>query len=81
MESLAKLHDSEETVSTVKALLLRAVNYPQSAPTLRDNDIRILKTRSYGAYPALRLFYAIDAEAVYLLYIEHYDELLRSDDF
>jgi hypothetical protein len=80
LESLAKLEDSEESVSVFKALLDRAANHPQSTPTLRDNEIRIVKTSRYGRYPALRLFYWPDEDAVYLLYIEHYDELLPSDE-
>lgn len=79
MESLAKLEDSQENVSVLAALLLRAANYPEMTPTLPDSEIRILKARRYGPYPPLRLFYWLDEEAVHLLYVEHYDELLPSD--
>jgi len=43
---------------------------------LPGSRIRALRSHSYGRYPALRLFYSFDEEAVYLLYVEPYDELL-----
>lgn len=80
LESLAKLGDSEEDVLVAKALFDRATNYPEKAPPLRRTAIRVVKTNSTGGYPPLRLFYALDDDVVYLLFIERYDELLGADE-
>lgn len=74
--SLEALGSAPETASVVKALVLRATSQPENAPMLRQSRIRAVRSHSYGRYPALRLFYWFDAEAVYLLYVEPYDELL-----
>lgn len=74
-DSLAALDDSHETKQVVKALMLRVSAQPESAPMLPGKTIRVLKSRSGGALPALRLFYWMDDERVCLLYIEAYDEL------
>jgi hypothetical protein len=37
--------------------------------------VRVLRSRAWGTYPALRIFYTYDEEAVHLLHIEVYDEL------
>ena len=37
--------------------------------------VRVLRSRGWGSYPAMRIFYTFDHEAVYLLRLELYDEL------
>lgn len=74
-ESLALLDDSEENVRVVTALLLRAATRPENTAPLPGLHMRVLASRSKGPLPALRLFYWIGDENVYLLWIEHYDEL------
>jgi hypothetical protein len=49
--------------------------HPQCAPALDGSAYRVLHTNEYGAFPALRLFYRFDDEAVYLLDVEVYDPL------
>ena len=74
-DSIAALGDSPEAASVVKALVLRATSQPENAPMLPGLRMRAIRSRSYGAYPALRLFYWFDDDAIHLLYVEPYDEL------
>lgn len=53
---------------------------PECAPLLHGGDTRVLKTRTYGEYPAVSLFYTFDDETVYLTHIELRDELEVFDD-
>lgn len=59
----------------VHALARHIAGNPERAPSLDGMNVRVLKTKSYGDHPALRLFYTFDAHAVYLLHVERYDEL------
>lgn len=75
--SVAGLDDTPEIAEVIKALMLRAAKYPENAAMLPGTKIRAIRSRTYGAYPALRLFYTVDdAETVRLLHVESYDELL-----
>ena len=74
-DSLAALDDTAETAKVVEALVHRATSRPASAPELRGLKVRAVRSRSWGAYPALRLFYTFDGEAVRLLSVEPWDEL------
>jgi hypothetical protein len=78
-ESLASLGDSEETVSVAKALVVRAGLQPERGELLRGLRVRVWKSRSFGPYPALRLFYWIDGNTVYLLSIERYDDFAEGE--
>ena len=73
-ESLFNLDTSEATVHAGSLLLLRATLHPESAPAMPGMGIRVIKTRSYEGFPALRLFYWIDDEDIFLLEIERYVE-------
>jgi hypothetical protein len=76
--SVAGLGGSAEVREVVKALIARAERYPENAPRLPGLEARVVKSRSYGDYPALRLLYRVDEETIYLYEVASYDEL--SDD-
>lgn len=59
----------------LSALIQSIAADPYRFPTLAGLTVRVLRSRSYGPYPALRIFYTFDEEAVYLLHVEMYDEL------
>lgn len=50
---------------------------PERNPVLEGYQMRLFRARSYARYPALRIFYMFDDEAVYLLYVDLDDELAR----
>lgn len=58
----------------VALLQQRIAATPERNPVLR-NDIRLFRARAYARYPALRIFYAYDDAAVYLLHVDLDDEL------
>lgn len=59
-------------VQELAGLLLE---HPHCAPALDGSAYRVLHTNAYEKFPALRLFYRFDDEAVYLLDVEVYDPL------
>ena len=69
---------SPNAAALVRRVARQLANKPHSAPALDGADVRVLRTRSYAGYPALRLFYTFDAHAVYLLDVQQYDELTAS---
>lgn len=73
--SIAALGDSPEVSQVVKVLLAQAVNHPYRAPRLDGYEARILKSRSYGNYPALRLLYRVERDVIYLYEIGPHPEL------
>jgi hypothetical protein len=74
-DSLAALDDTPEIAAVVSALVLRATRQPEHAPMLPGTKIRSIRSRTYGNYPALRLFYSLEDDAVRILHVERYDEL------
>jgi len=74
-ESLSALDRSPETTETGAVLLLRVVNRPESVPPVPGFRIRVMRTASHGAFPALRVLYAVDDTTISLMCIEQYDEL------
>ena len=48
---------------------------PHWAPPIDGSEMRMLHTGAYGEFPALRLYYRFDREALYLLHVEVYDPL------
>jgi hypothetical protein len=59
----------------VRALAAHIAEQPDCGNPLDDTTFRVLHTCSYAEYPALRLYYKYDHAAVYLLAVDHYDEL------
>lgn len=57
------------------ALAERIAVKPELAPQVAGLPMRALRSRGYGEYPALRLFYTFDEQTLYLLTVERYDEL------
>lgn len=74
-ECLLALGTSPEIEEVVQALVLRATSRPERARPIPGSDLRVLRSRSYGPYPALRLFYEFDDAEVRLRWIEEWDEL------
>jgi hypothetical protein len=73
-ESLDRLAGtSEETARLAKALLLRATTYPENEPPLPGLRIRVAEEHSPDGRSAVRLFYWIENDRVYLAHIEPYD--------
>ncbi len=48
---------------------------PERNPVLVGHRMRLFRARSYARYPALRIFYMFDDDAVYLMYVDLDDEL------
>jgi len=71
--ALASLDDVP--VDLVRDLACRIAAHPERTGPSDGNGIRMVKTRTYGAYPAVRLFFRFDEQAVYLTNIEIRDEL------
>ena len=73
-ESLATLDESQETLEVFKTLMLRVATDPERGPTLPGMSVRVMKTRGYGPFPPLRIFYWIDDDTVYLLEVDVYGQ-------
>ena len=73
--SRAVLGDAPETAEVARALEALAAARPFAAPVQPGTLVRVVRTLPYGLYPALRLFYSVDAHAVNLLWIERYDAM------
>jgi len=74
-DSFAALVHTPETLKVVQTLVHHATRHPERAPELPGFTVRAISSRSWGAFPALRLFYWYDDEAVHLLAVEPWDEL------
>jgi len=70
------LDDSDEAEQVYDKLTSDVTVYPERGARLPTRRAYVMHTHSYDRFPALRCFYWFDDECVYLLYIEHYDELL-----
>ena len=74
---MALLDASPEVVRTAADLILRAVNYPEKSPMLRNRKaVRVVASQRQVGMPPLRFFYSIDEETIYLLLIEVYDDIV-----
>lgn len=74
-DAVAALGDTPEVTLVVEALIARAHGRPEAAATIAGYSARVIKSQSYGDYPALRLVYRVQGETVYLYDIGPYDEL------
>ena len=72
-DSFSKLDESEETVEAFKQLLLRVSNRPLQGREVRGMTVRVMKTRGYGPFLPLRVFYWMDDRLLYLLDVEFFD--------
>lgn len=73
--SVAALGDTAEVRQIVKALIARAERQPENAPKLAGLEARVVKSRSYGTYPAIRMLYRVEGDTIYLYEVAFYDEL------
>ena len=74
-ESLAALEDSDAVAEVAKALLVRVANRPELGMRIPSSRLMVQKARSWNAEVAMRLYYYLTEDTVYLLYLEAYDEL------
>jgi hypothetical protein len=71
----AALGDTPETRRIADALEASVAERPDAGVVIPGTIVRVLHSRRYGAFPALRLYYSVAEGAVHLLWIEHYDEM------
>jgi len=69
------LGDAPEAHPIADALEATAAGAPDAGVVIPDTIVRVLHSRSYGNFPALRLYYSVAGWVVHLLWIEPYDEL------
>ena len=70
------LDDSDEAEQVYDKLTSDVTVYPERGARLPTRRAYVMHTHSYDRFPAMRCFYWFDDDSVYLLCIEHYDELL-----
>ncbi len=73
--SRAALGDNARTAGIVASLELRAASHPYSADAYAGTIVRVLHASRYGDFPALRLFYSVGDTAIWLLWVECFDEM------
>ena len=66
--------DTERMLEQLAELLAARPHW--APPQLADSEVRLIHTGPYGEFPALRLYYEFDQDALYLLNVEVYDPLL-----
>jgi hypothetical protein len=74
-DCLSTLEDSPETRAVVQRLIERARTWPEGAPEIADIGARVLRSRPWGRYPAIRLLYGFEDGIIFLYHIENYDPL------
>jgi hypothetical protein len=72
---VAALGDSPEVRELVKAMISFVERQPFNAPEIPGLTARVIKSRSYGKYPSLKLVYRVEDDVIYLYSIAPYDEL------
>lgn len=75
LESADALGGTPEVSLVIDALIKRAVSRPEAGAVIPGFKARMIKSRSYGIYPALRLIYALENDVVSLYDVSTYDEL------
>jgi hypothetical protein len=73
--SRAALGGAPETNRIADALVDAVAERPDSGSAIPNTAVRVLHSRRYGNFPALRLYYSVAGGVVHLLWIEHYDEI------
>lgn len=73
--SVAALGSSVEVQDVVRALISRVERDPERARKLPGLEARVIKSRSFGTCPAIRLLYRVTADSIYLYEVAVYDEL------
>ena len=74
-ESVDAYAQTPEARAVVAMLVQRATARPESAPPMPGTKVRIIRSYSHPGYPALRLFYSLKGETVYLIEVLPWDEL------
>jgi hypothetical protein len=69
------LGDAPGTLQIAETLEAHAVERPDAGSAVPGTVVRVLRTRRYGAFPALRLYYSVAEGVVHLLWIEEWDEM------
>lgn len=78
--SRSALRPTPETERVAAALEALAAAQPYAVPPIENTMVRVIRARAHGRFPALRLYYSVDEEAVRLLRIEEYDERETAPD-
>lgn len=78
--SRAALRHTPETERVAAALEALAAAQPYAIPAIENTIVRVIRARAHGNFPALRLYYSVDDQAVRLLRIEEYEERETSPD-
>ena len=73
--SRTALGDTPEIQQVADALEASAARRPNAGIAVPGTVVRVLRARRYGEFPALRLYYCVGGAMVYLLWIEHWDEM------
>jgi len=56
-------------------LLIRVKRYPESAPTQKGSDIRVMRTRAPESGRMMHVFYGFDEKTLALIWVEYFEEL------
>ena len=74
-ESVAAYVRTREARTVAMMLVKRAISFPEAAPTLPGCHLRVVTSTTFGNYPALRLFYSVADDAIFLIEIGPWDPL------
>jgi len=74
-ESVAALSDSRETTLVLAMMIGRARRWPHAGELIPGTAARVIRSRPYGTFPAIRLIYRAAGDIIYLYRADHYDVL------
>ncbi|HYC91869.1 MAG TPA: hypothetical protein VEO54_21835 [Thermoanaerobaculia bacterium] len=70
--ALDRIPNAERVAAALESL---AAARPEDVDPVPGTIVRVLRAHRYGDFPALRLYYSVDAVAVRLLRIEEWDAM------
>lgn len=70
---------SEEIARLAQAVIARATTFPENEAPLEGLRIRVMEENSADGFSAVRLFYFVEDDRVYLAHIEAYDDYEDED--
>lgn len=74
-ESLDRLRlETEEIFRLAEAVVARATTYPENEPPLSGLKMRVAKELGADGISAVRVYYWIEDDCVYLAHIEQYED-------
>ena len=75
-ESVAALSDAPETRLILETLILRVRRCAHAGESIPGSAARVIRSRPYRNFPALRLIYRVSGTTIYLSRADPYDALL-----